>query len=77
MWTYSELAKIAKTFNDSVLEDILTPEEIAVIPSSAIPNLRQTIIQPKHHNKVRFVIFINFNSFFRSKLYKFNISSQT
>lgn len=57
MWTYSELSNIARTFNDSVLEDILTTEEIAVIPPSAIPNLRQTIIQPKHNNQVRFVVF--------------------
>ena len=57
MWTYSELSNIARTFNDSVLEDILTKEEIAVIPPSAIPNLRQTIIQPKHNNQVRFVVF--------------------
>ena len=57
MWTYSELSNIARTFNDSVLEDILTTEEIAVIPPSAIPNLRQAIIQPKHNNQVRFVVF--------------------
>lgn len=76
MWTYSELSNIARTFNDSVLEDILTTEEIAVIPSSAIPNLRQTIIQPKHNNKVRILKCITLKFFFRSKQSRFNISSQ-
>ena len=52
MWTYSEIANIARTFNDSSLGDILTSEEIAVIPSSAIPNLRQRIIEPKHNHPV-------------------------
>ena len=52
MWTYQEIADITRTFNNSVLEDILTTEEIAVIPSSAIPNLRQSIIQPKHNYPV-------------------------
>ena len=53
MWTSSEVASIAKTFNDSVLSDFLTDKEIEEIPASARGNLRQRIIQPKHNHPVR------------------------
>ena len=58
MWTSKEVAFIGETLNKYVVEDILTSEELDVIPSSALKNIRSTVIEPKHKHKVRFhVIF--------------------
>ena len=78
MWTSAELAGIAKTFNNSVLSDFLTEEEIEVIPITARANLEQRVWQPKHNHPVRdnpednLLIF-----FFRTKQFKFNTFMQT
>ena len=77
MWTSSEVASIAKTFNDSVLSDFLTDKEIEVIPASARGNLRQRIIQPKHNHPVRRYCEIVVQSILRWKLFKFNIFTLT
>ena len=58
MWTAKEVAFIGETLNKYDVEDILTTEELDVIPSSALKNIRSTVIEPKHKHKVRFhVIF--------------------
>ena len=58
MWTAKEVAFIGETLNKYDVEDILTSEELDVIPSSALKNIRSTVIEPKHKHKVRFhVIF--------------------
>ena len=56
MWTAKEVAFIGETLNNYDVEDILTSEELDVIPSSALKNIRSTVIEPKHKHKVRFHI---------------------
>ena len=58
MWTAKEVAFIGETLNKYDVEDILTSEELDVIPSSALKNIRSTIIEPKHKHKVRFQIIL-------------------
>ena len=56
MWTAKEVTFIGETLNKYDVEDILTSEELDVIPSSALKNIRSTVIEPKHKHKVRFQI---------------------
>ena len=52
MWTAKEVAFIGETLNNYYIEDILTSEELDAIPSSALKNIKSTIIEPKHKRKV-------------------------
>ena len=52
MWTTQEIIEIARTFNGKELSEVLTTEELAVIPSSALVNIRSRIIEPKHKHPV-------------------------
>ena len=62
MWTAKEVALIGETLNKYDIEDILTSEELDAIPSSALKNIRSTVIEPKHKHKVRFHITIKFGT---------------
>ena len=52
MWTAKEVALIGETLNKFGFEDILTTDEIEIIPQSALKNIRSTVIEPKHKHKV-------------------------
>ena len=62
MWTAKEAALISETLDKYDIEDILTSEELDAIPSSALKNIRSTVIEPKHKHKVRFHITIKFGT---------------
>ena len=57
MWTAKEVAFIGETLNNYDIEDILTSEELDAIPSSALKNIRSTVIEPKHKHKVFKIIY--------------------
>ena len=63
MWTRSEIYDISKTLNTACLEEFLTSEEIMSIPSAWLPNLKSTILEPKHSRPV--VQILNSYSDFR------------
>ena len=58
MWTAKEVAFIGETLNNYDVEDILTSEELDAIPSSALKNIRSTVIEPKHKHKVFEITYI-------------------
>jgi len=62
MWTAKEVALIGETLNKYDIEDILTSEELDAIPSSALKNIRSTVIEPKHKHKVRFHTILKFGT---------------
>ena len=52
MWTTQEINAIGRTLNSREIDEILSLPELKAIPSSALPNIRSCIIQPKHSNPV-------------------------
>ena len=52
MWTRTEISELAQTLNAFKLEEILNEAELEAIPSTAIPNLRSHLFEPKHNRNV-------------------------
>ena len=52
MWTRTEISELAQTLNAFKLDEILNESEIEAIPSTAIPNLRSHLFEPKHNRSV-------------------------
>lgn len=52
MWTRTEISELAQTLNAFQLEEILNDSELEAIPSTAIPNLRSHLFEPKHNRNV-------------------------
>ena len=52
MWTTQEINAIGRTLNSRAIGEILSLPELKAIPTSALPNVRSCIIQPKHHHSV-------------------------
>ena len=52
MWTRTEISELAQTLNTFKLEEILNESELEAIPSTAIPNLRSHLFEPKHNRDV-------------------------
>ena len=52
MWTRTEISELAQTLNTFKLEEILKESELEAIPSTAIPNCRSHLFEPKHNRDV-------------------------
>ena len=58
MWTSQEIVNIARTLGKAELAEFLTSEEIQSIPDSALKNLQNRIITPKHTYPVGYIFVL-------------------
>ena len=62
MWTQNEISEISKTLNETTIDEILSEEEISAIPTTALVNIQNRILVPKHDRKVSLSI-INYKAY--------------
>ena len=67
MWTRTEISELAQTLNAFKLEEIIDEKELEAIPSTAVPNLRSHLFEPKHNRDVSLKVSDRFHTMLLGK----------